>query len=198
MGTEFQNLKTGRFFHCIDKAIPWPDGRRVRYEMAIDITERKRAENALNKKEKELQELARQLEEANAALNIFLKQLEREKNQIKENIKVNTKELIFPYIMKMEKGMLDERIKAYLRIIKENLNELISPFDNNLSSSYLALTPKEIEIANLIKLGRTTKEIAELLNVSSRAIEFHRNNIRRKLGLVKRKTNLRSYLMSLP
>lgn len=41
---EFQNTVTGRWFLCIDKAIPWWDGRLVRMEVAIDITDRKAAE----------------------------------------------------------------------------------------------------------------------------------------------------------
>lgn len=41
---EFQNKVTQRWYHCIDRAVPWTDGKMVRYEMAIDITERKKAE----------------------------------------------------------------------------------------------------------------------------------------------------------
>lgn len=38
---EFQNTVTGRWYLCLDKAIHWHDGRLVRMEVAIDITERK-------------------------------------------------------------------------------------------------------------------------------------------------------------
>ena len=41
---EFQNTKTGRWFDCRDQAIPWIDGRLVRMGIAIDITDRKQAE----------------------------------------------------------------------------------------------------------------------------------------------------------
>lgn len=41
---ECQNQIDRRWYHCIDRAIRWPDGRIVRCEMAIDITERRRAE----------------------------------------------------------------------------------------------------------------------------------------------------------
>ena len=41
---EFQNTVTGRWFLCTDKAIRWWDGRLVRMEVAIDITERKEAD----------------------------------------------------------------------------------------------------------------------------------------------------------
>jgi PAS domain S-box-containing protein len=48
----FQNQVNGRWYRCIDKAIRWPDGRMVRYEMAIDIHDLKEAEATLREREK--------------------------------------------------------------------------------------------------------------------------------------------------
>lgn len=41
---EFRNTKDGRWYQCLDKAVRWPDGRMVRLEIALDITERKELE----------------------------------------------------------------------------------------------------------------------------------------------------------
>jgi signal transduction histidine kinase len=41
---EFRNTKNGRWYQCLDKAVRWPDGRLVRMEIALDITERKELE----------------------------------------------------------------------------------------------------------------------------------------------------------
>ncbi len=46
---EFQNTVTGRWFLCIDRAITWDDGRLVRMEVAVDITERKQVEDSFRK-----------------------------------------------------------------------------------------------------------------------------------------------------
>lgn len=41
---EFRNTINGRWYQCLDKAMRWPDGRLVRMEVALDITERKEME----------------------------------------------------------------------------------------------------------------------------------------------------------
>jgi DNA-binding CsgD family transcriptional regulator len=84
-----------------------------------------------------------------------------------------------------------------LTILERNTNEIVSPFLRTLSSKYPNLTPTEIKVINFIKEGRTTKEVAVLLNASARTVEVHRDNIRKKLGLKNRKANLRSHLLSL-
>jgi DNA-binding CsgD family transcriptional regulator len=85
-----------------------------------------------------------------------------------------------------------------VNIIKSNINDLISPLASNLSSKYFSLTPSEIQIADLIKHGKTSKEIALMLNVSPKAVSFHRGNLRKKLGLLNKKINLRTYLQTFP
>jgi DNA-binding CsgD family transcriptional regulator len=92
---------------------------------------------------------------------------------------------------------MEDKEADYLSILESNLQNIISPFSNKLSSKYLNFTPTEIKIANLIKEGKTTKEIAEILNSSPGTVDFHRDNIRIKLNLKNKKTNLRSYLLTL-
>ena len=111
---------------------------------------------------------------------------------------INIKKLIFPYIEKLQNKGQDEDSQVYVNIIKSNLEDLISPLASTLSSKYFALTPTEIQVTDLIKQGKTSKEIAAMLNVSPKAVSFHRGNIRKKLGLLNKKINLKSYLHSFP
>jgi PAS domain S-box/diguanylate cyclase (GGDEF) domain/uncharacterized domain HDIG len=53
---EYYNPVVKRDFQIIDRMIRWPDGRDVRFELAIDITERKLAEEALKESERLLLE----------------------------------------------------------------------------------------------------------------------------------------------
>jgi PAS domain S-box-containing protein len=162
-----------------------------------DVTERKQAEMALRENEHKLAQQAQRLEEVNTALKVLLQHRQEEKKKSEENILANVEKLVFPYLEKLENSRLDERNQTYIDIIRSNLKDLISPFASTLSSKYSVLTLTEIQIADFIKHGRTSKEIASLLNVSLKAVSFHRGNIRRKLGLTNNKTNLRSHLQSL-
>ncbi|MEJ2365873.1 MAG: helix-turn-helix transcriptional regulator [Deltaproteobacteria bacterium] len=109
----------------------------------------------------------------------------------------NVKELVNPYLNRLKNTSLDRQQRAHLEIIESNLNDIVSPFLRQLSSKYLKLTPREIEVATLVKEGKSTKEIGEMLNLSMNAVDFHRKNIREKLGLKNKKANLRTHLLSL-
>ena len=179
----------------ISKRFPIPGW--TSWAIGVDISERKQAEEALLEREQKLERQAQHLEDVNTALKVLLEHREEEKKKLGENILVNVHKLIFPYIEKVENSRLGDKNKTYVDIIRSNLKDLISPFGNTLSSKYLFLTSTEIQIADLIKHGRSSKEIASLLNVSLKAVSFHRGNIRRKLGLAKKKINLRYHLQSL-
>ncbi|MEQ8181044.1 MAG: PAS domain S-box protein [Smithellaceae bacterium] len=166
-------------------------------ESIRDITDVKRAEKALKNRERDLNVKSRNLEELNAALKVLLKQRQQDKEELEEKILANIKQLALPYIERLKKSRLKDKEADYVGILESNLKNIISPFTSKLSSQYLNLTPREIQTANLIKEGKTTKEIAELLNVSPGTVEFHRENIRIKLDLKNKKSNLRTYLMKL-
>ena len=163
----------------------------------IDITERKVSEEALKSKERELETKANKLEDINTALNVLLEKRKVDQIELEEKIVLNVENLIKPYLDKLRQGSLDDRKKNILNIIQSNLDEIISPFARNLSSRHYNLTPKEIQIANFIRQGTTNKEIADILFLSVKTVEFHRDNIRKKLGIKNKKINLTSYLLSI-
>jgi len=166
-----------------------------------DVTERKRTEEALEKYREQLEELVNErtknLEEANIALKILLKRREKDKDELEEKILANVKELVLPFLEKLKNENLNEMQNSFVEIIEYNLNNIISPFVKELSSRYLNLTATEIQIADIIKQGKTSKEIAEILKMSPRTVDIHRYNIRKKLGINNKKADLTTYLLSL-
>ena len=162
-----------------------------------NVTPLKLAEEAVKEREKELELQRQKLEETNTALRVLLRAREEDKLELEDKVLGNVKELVFPYIDNLKQTGLNSRQQAYLEIVESNLNDIISPFLRQLSSKFLNLTPREIQVANLVKEGRSTKEIAEILSVSTNAVDLHRKNVRKKLGLRSKKANLRTHLLSL-
>jgi len=162
-----------------------------------DITAQKHAVVALRQREQELETKSKKLEEANIALKVLLKHKDDHEIELEERVVHNIKKLALPYIENLKKGKLDFKQATYLDIIEKNLNEIISPASKRLSSKYFNLTAREIQVANLIKDSKTNKDIAGLLNISLRTIEYYRENIRRKIGLTNKRINLKTYLLNL-
>jgi DNA-binding NarL/FixJ family response regulator len=132
----------------------------------------------------------------NSALKVLLKQREQDKKEIEEKMHSNVKQLVLPYIEKLKKHKFGEGA-AYLNIIEANLHGVLSSLATTTSGKLHRLTPQELLVANLIKDGKQDKDISEMLNSSINTIKAHRRNIRKKLGLVKGKANLRTFLSSL-
>jgi len=194
---ENHNTLTNRWYEVRACAVQWVDGRMVRLSIATDITQYRQTEETLKTREKELKKKTSNLEEVNTALRVLLERREKDKIELEEKVLLNVKELIEPYLGKLMNSGLNENQETYASIMKSNMMDIISPFIHRLSYKYLNFTPSEIQIASLIKQGRRTKEIAELLNLSARTIKFHRENIRKKIGINNSKANLRTHLLSL-
>ncbi len=155
-----------------------------------DITEIRDAEEDVKRKSQKLEDL-------NTTLTVLLNKRAEDLAEIEHKILSNLKELVIPYIGMMKNSKMDAKCMSYISLIESNLKNIVAPFTNKLSSQYGNLTPKEIQIANFIKEGKTSKEIAQILNLSKSAIDVHRYRLRRKVGLNKRKTNLRNHLTAI-
>ena len=172
-----------------------------------DITDRNKDKEALKKAKDELehrvQERTRELElktksleELNTAMKVLLEKRKEDKTEVEENVMNNVKGLISPYFDKINETKLDDHQKAILDILQSNLDEIVSPFTRKLSMKYLCLTPKEIMIVNMIKIGYPSKKIAKMMGISSRTVDTHRKNIRSKIGLGQKRANLRAHLLA--
>ena len=137
------------------------------------------------------------IEETNITLKVLLTRIEKERLLFQENLSTNILCNIEPYMNKLENSSLDRDQKKVLDILKQNIKDMASPLVYSAMTMNLRLTPAEMQISNFIRQGYTSKEIAELLNISPATIDKHRKNIRKKLSITNKKQNLRSVLSSL-
>jgi len=159
-----------------------------------DITLRKKAEEILKKRETELETKTKSLEEMNTALRVLLKKRDEDRFEIEEKILANIKELVEPYLIRLRKNCQGRNQIALIDIIESNIQDIASSFLNKLSGRFINLSPAEMQVASLVKHGKSSKEIAEFLNLSRKTIDSHRDSIRKKLGIKNKKANLRTHL----
>ena len=169
-------------------------GKKVLLGVSENITERKKMEETLKEYGSRLQEQNAALERRNNALVEVINMIEIEKKRITENIKRNIDTVLSPILEKLKLGKTPPEI---VNLIQHHLEEFTSSYGAKISSPSLKLTPKEIEICNLVKGGLASKDISRLLHISYRTVERHRKNIRHKLGISNKHINLISYLRQL-
>ncbi len=194
------NKKGGKKLHTIISRTPASSDINVykgSFAVITDITKLKETEKKLRKREKELEINSIHLQESNNALKVLLRNSEADKIALEEKVLSNVKELVSPLIKRMKNSQLDDNQLNLLTSIESNLEDIVSPFSRQLSSKYSNLTPKEIQVASLVKEGKSSKEIAESIASNKNMVDFHRKNLRKKLGLSNVKKNLRTYLMTL-
>lgn len=180
------------------RVVPYRDTHVKRVIVTHEnITPIMRAQEQLRTQEKELQRKTDQLEESNIALKVLLEHRQRDREQLEERIVANIRELALPYLERLQQTHLEQRQRTLIDIAISHLNDVITPFLNRISTINLLLTPQEIEVAALVRQGKSSQEIADVLGVAVATVSFHRKQLRRKLGLSKNGTNLRTYLRSL-
>lgn len=182
------------YMRAIRMAGPGPIRVVVSHE---EITALKLTEEALKKSQEELFEQTQSLEEANIALKVLLKQREADKLELEKKVLNNVKDLVLPYVEKLKNPRLKAKDRMLVEIIDTHLQDIISPLLQRFTNAKILLTPQEMQVASLVKDGKSSKEIADVLNVSETTVSFHRKNLRAKFGLRNKRTNLRSYLLSI-
>lgn len=167
------------------------------FQLMGEREKRRKLEEGLQIKEIEIKKLSSDLAEVHTTLQVLLDRINIEQAEFADRLISNIKHCVFPYLFKLKDGHLDHKAREYLVLMESHLREIVSPLSSSISSLNRGLTPAEIYIVDLIRGGKTSKEISTVLNLSCKAIEFHRNNIRKKLGLNNKKVNLKRYLSSL-
>lgn len=118
-------------------------------------------------------------------------------NHFPEHLQQEIKQTHLPEVEKRLHQIQDPMLKMCLEIVRSNMENLLH--DNSTMNSALlqVLTPSELQVAEFIRGGMSSQEIANTLNISKKTVENHRNSLRNKLGITNRSVNLKNYLLSL-
>ncbi|MDP2101298.1 MAG: PAS domain S-box protein [Methylotenera sp.] len=212
-GEIWNQRKNGELFPSLMNitAVTDTEGQVTHYVGSfLDITVQKQAEKVLLDARKHLEKqvektvadltLAKvEAEEVNTALRVMIKLRETESSDAKNLLILELKQEVMPFLQKLKGASREPKQVRLLNALDSNLQRLITSYGSasSLSSVYKALTPKEIQVASMVREGASTKAIAATLSLSPETISIHRKNIRSKLGLSSKSDNLRSYLITL-
>lgn len=169
-------------------------------KMLVEIEKRKQAQQELQRAHAELEKRVemrtRELKDANTALRVLVENNDVAKEELESSMLANINELIVPYLGHLKKAKNEHEQYQYISLIESSLREITSGFSSHLIQKYSNLTPTEVQVIHLIRQGKKTKEIAQCLNIATSTIDFHRNNIRKKIGLTHCRTSLQTHFSS--
>jgi DNA-binding CsgD family transcriptional regulator len=157
-----------------------------------DVTEIYQSKQQIEAQNDTLLQQAEKLTNLNTTLQYLLEQAETNRLQYEQNIKKQVALMVTPILNKLASNCTTELQKQYINLLMTNLNQLTAKEKAGLDLSLAMLTQREIEIALLIKDGKSSQEIADLLFLSENTVKTHRKNLRTKLKC--KKHNLQTYL----
>ena len=176
-------------------------GASTCFALGTDITEHRALHRALEASGESLRRQAAALEDANTALRVILEQRNKDRVELERTILTNAQTMVVPLLERLQKKLASTPEAIYADAAIQNLNELVYPFAQSLDAlagSETWLSVREREIANLIRAGKSSSEIAEALFISPTTVAFHRKNLRRKFGLAAHGPSLAAHLARLP
>ncbi len=159
---------------------------------------KKQLEKKLEKNALELTTLRGESEEVNTALKVMIKMRNSDNLEAKSLLNEELSHEVLPFLQRLKSGNQDVKQIRLVDTLEANLQRLVTSYGSptSITSSYKNLTPKEIQVATMVREGFSTKAIASTLSLSPETISIHRKNIRKKLGLGSKGENLRSYLIT--
>lgn len=162
--------------------------------VAKDITKQKQIINIARSQESRLNELTQECKNLKTAIDVIMNTINERQNEVKRNYCRNIEEMIFPMLDILKSTSLNDHQKATIDVLEASLQTITESFSEVLGADKYELTQREIQIVNLIRLGKTTKQISEILHLSCKTVDYHRMNIRKRLNISNTKADLRSHL----
>lgn len=171
------------------------NGRRARMAALLDVTEQMMSRDELEQSRRTITDLETALQKKETALREILNHIDNRHREYVAGIQVKIEKVAGPLLDIIE-NRINPDDRQYMILLRDCLMELGTPMVSSLEKRFSQLSPRELQVCNMIKNGLVTKEIAHLLRISCGTVFTQRKMIRRKLGVVNEKVSLVSYLRS--
>jgi DNA-binding CsgD family transcriptional regulator len=148
--------------------------------------EKLRAE--MRQKDKELANSTMQMIQKSKSLSSIKKELNKLSKEINDDLITNH---INSMVRKINREMDTEQ---QWEVFEKHFESVHEEFLKRLKEKYPDLTPREMKLCAYLRLNISSKEIATLMNISTRGVEISRYRLRKKLNLA-HDTNLTEFIM---
>ena len=166
-------------------------------EYVRDITTLKDEEKTIENLKRRIQFKDQTLFEQEAALTVLLRRGRTAETRAAQDIASNIGLLIDPVVVRLKSLFKGKPGYEEIELLESRLRDISSPLVGRLSRANGSFTVREMEVASLLRRGNSSKTIAELLNISIKAVDFHRMNIRKKLGIKNSRKSLQTHLLEI-
>ena len=153
---------------------------------------------ALSLRRDELRRKSANLEHQNRELRHLLQQNAADSRALEVGVVGNAHGILKPLIEALHQSRLNTEQAIWLERLTGQVDELLDSFAPQLNSLRFNLTPQELRVARLIRDGFSSQQIAARQQISPRTVTTHRTHIRKKLGILGRRRNLRTCLLAIP
>lgn len=132
-------------------------------------------------------EATRQVLDNSPGVKILALSMHSDKDFIREMLKAGAsgymlKDSAFSELVNAIHVVVSNKVYLDPNIVKIVTEDYVCNLPNNDSSIRSVLTSRELEVVQLLAEGKSTKQVARIINVSIKAIESRRQNIKDKLG----------------
>lgn len=168
------------WIYKLDNRLPDNQASQLKKSLQIAEENNERLSECLRQKSQEIANMLITIERKNKALEAIKKNIQEAIGKVRL---MEDKSLLVPLInMNME---VNENLNgdSIIERFEEEYNLSNNDFLHRLTDRFPLLNNNERMVCVYLRMNRTTKEIATLLNLSIRGVETIRYHLRKKLGL---------------
>lgn len=162
----------------------------IRAQQHLIEVKNKQLEQELNNKNKELTNATMNIVQKNELLNALNHELQQLRDEHGNRLKADQ----LQKVTKILKNAYEDNMDWHL--FEQSFNETHENFFKKLKQQFPELMPNDLKLCAYLRLNMSSKEIASLLNITTRGVEIRRYRLRKKLNIATEQ-NLSDFLINI-